>query len=148
MCSPKQSLPYRCLEPYCTCAPSNTHYIFCWSDLLFVVSFLLSPAATFSCLAHNSLVDHSPVALLQFHMTLKVTEPEIVLCDLRDTEVRSCIGWWLCSSQTVLFQDAKTQGNWRHSSYIHTKETRVQYLLDESLDGPRTSLDTVIGRVI
>jgi hypothetical protein len=46
-------------------------------------------------------------------MTLKVTEPETVLCDLWDTE----------SLQIVLFQDAKTEGNWRRSSYIHTKET-------------------------
>jgi hypothetical protein len=34
---------------------------------------------------------------------------------------------------------------------VHTfkpKKQRVQYLLDKSLDGPRTGLDTVVGIVI
>jgi len=69
-------------------------------------------------------------------MTIKVIEPEMVLCDLWDTEVKSCIGWWLHSLQ-IVFQDAKTQGTWRRSSYIHTKETRFQYLLNKSIDGPQ-----------
>jgi hypothetical protein len=60
----------------------------------------------------------------------------MVLCDLCDTEVKSYIGWWLRSLQ-IVFQDAQTQGNWRRSSNIHTKETRLQYLLDTSLDGPQ-----------
>lgn len=139
MYSPKQSLPYRCLEPYFiyTCAPSDIHNTSFWSAPLFVVSFLLSAAAKFSCPTHNSLVDHSPLAVLRFHMTLRVTEPEMLLCGVWDTEVKSCIGWWLRSLQIVLFQDAKAQGNWRCSLYIHTKETRVQYLLDKSLDGPQ-----------
>jgi hypothetical protein len=42
---------------------------------------------------------------------------------------------------SVWFADSisrcQEQGNWRCSSYIHTKETRLQQLLDKSLDGPQ-----------
>jgi hypothetical protein len=71
-----------CLPPF----PCTLYVLFkpCLSNVL----FLLSTAVTFSCMTHTNLLDHSfssVLSIFQFHMTLKVTKPEMLLCDLRGT---------------------------------------------------------------